>query len=105
MPPKKREKEPEVMAASGLTQKQLNSQSTGQLQTPARMDQIQADHELFLQAFESEFFHSFIILQLFRGVLFPFLNSCIHSRSIWYSDEDEASLPGCFVEKEREGRT
>ncbi|XP_016841465.1 uncharacterized protein LOC100121697 isoform X3 [Nasonia vitripennis] len=52
MPPKKREKEPEAMAASGPGQKQLNTQSTGQSQTPARMDQIQADHELFLQAFE-----------------------------------------------------
>jgi hypothetical protein len=35
MPPKKREKEPET------------SKNT-------RMDQIQADHELFLQAFESK---------------------------------------------------
>lgn len=36
MPPKKREKEPEVQKAP-------------------RMDMVQADHELFLQAFESEF--------------------------------------------------
>lgn len=46
MPPKKREKEPET------------SKNT-------RMDQIQADHELFLQAFESKWKPSSLVANTF----------------------------------------
>lgn len=45
MPPKKREKEAEG-------------------QKVPRMDQIQADHELFLQAFESEYIYDFFFSKI-----------------------------------------
>ena len=78
MPPKKRDKEPESSSAAATTMAMtsaaatsgLESSSAGKQRTmmvttaasmhqqgqtsAARMDQIQADHELFLQAFESK---------------------------------------------------
>jgi hypothetical protein len=50
MPPKKRDKEAELVGAVAAVAAQKQ-----QPQAPTRMDQMQADHELFLQAFESEF--------------------------------------------------
>ncbi|XP_011498997.1 PREDICTED: polycomb protein suz12-A [Ceratosolen solmsi marchali] len=47
MPPKKRDKEAEVVGAVATVAVQKQ-----QPQPPTRMDQMQADHELFLQAFE-----------------------------------------------------
>lgn len=60
MPPKKREKEVDG-------------------QKGPRMDQIQADHELFLQAFESKNFQSYYFSFLYIFEISKLINIKIHN--------------------------